>query len=308
MTRAPLVMPKPERGFPRGNVELFDTTLGWRFVNPRMEERYSPSRWARRPRTSPSATGSRARSRTRSRSSRHQRAVAAASRAGSTTSSCPSTCRSRRASRSPSHADEGPRAGHHAREARQAAAGLPRGRHGHRRQLVARSTTAPPAWCWRPRSAPRSSGASRSRESWRSARPASTPPTWASGPVPATRKALERAGLDVDDLDLVELNEAFAAQALACMRELGSTTTSSTSTAARSRSAIRWAARARASSARSPTSCAAAAALRAGHDVHRRGPGPRMRDREPVGARRVAAVTPSPFLHTLPRIRSDRPS
>ena len=41
------------------------------------------------------------------------------------------------------------------------------------------------------------------------------------GPVPATRKALARAGLTVDDLDLVELNEAFAAQAIPCMRELG---------------------------------------------------------------------------------------
>ncbi len=41
------------------------------------------------------------------------------------------------------------------------------------------------------------------------------------GPVPATRKALERAGLTVDRLDLVELNEAFAAQAVACVRQLG---------------------------------------------------------------------------------------
>jgi 3-oxoadipyl-CoA thiolase len=41
------------------------------------------------------------------------------------------------------------------------------------------------------------------------------------GPVPATRKALERAGLSVADLDLVELNEAFAAQAIACIRQLG---------------------------------------------------------------------------------------
>lgn len=40
------------------------------------------------------------------------------------------------------------------------------------------------------------------------------------GPVPATRKALSRAGLSVGDLDLVELNEAFAAQSLACIREL----------------------------------------------------------------------------------------
>jgi acetyl-CoA acetyltransferase len=41
------------------------------------------------------------------------------------------------------------------------------------------------------------------------------------GPVPATRKALARAGLAVADLDLVELNEAFASQSIACVRELG---------------------------------------------------------------------------------------
>ena len=40
------------------------------------------------------------------------------------------------------------------------------------------------------------------------------------GPIPATRKALARAGLTVGQLDLVEINEAFAAQAIACMREL----------------------------------------------------------------------------------------
>ncbi len=41
------------------------------------------------------------------------------------------------------------------------------------------------------------------------------------GPVPATRKALARAGLDVGDLDLIELNEAFASQSLVCIDELG---------------------------------------------------------------------------------------
>jgi acetyl-CoA acyltransferase len=40
------------------------------------------------------------------------------------------------------------------------------------------------------------------------------------GPVPATKKALERAGMTVDDLDLIELNEAFAAQSIACVRDL----------------------------------------------------------------------------------------
>jgi acetyl-CoA C-acetyltransferase len=41
------------------------------------------------------------------------------------------------------------------------------------------------------------------------------------GPVPATKLALKRAGITADDLDVIELNEAFASQALACIRELG---------------------------------------------------------------------------------------
>lgn len=48
-----------------------------------------------------------------------------------------------------------------------------------------------------------------------------TPDCMGIGPVPAARKALKRAGLSVKDLDLVELNEAFASQAIACIRELG---------------------------------------------------------------------------------------
>lgn len=47
------------------------------------------------------------------------------------------------------------------------------------------------------------------------------PRTMGLGPIPATRKALARAGLRIEDIDLVELNEAFAVQALACIRELG---------------------------------------------------------------------------------------
>jgi acetyl-CoA C-acetyltransferase/3-oxo-5,6-didehydrosuberyl-CoA/3-oxoadipyl-CoA thiolase len=41
------------------------------------------------------------------------------------------------------------------------------------------------------------------------------------GPIPATQKALKRAGLTIEQIDLVELNEAFASQVLACIRELG---------------------------------------------------------------------------------------
>jgi acetyl-CoA acyltransferase len=47
------------------------------------------------------------------------------------------------------------------------------------------------------------------------------PAVMGTGPVPATRKALKRAGMKLEDIDLIELNEAFAAQALACIRMLG---------------------------------------------------------------------------------------
>jgi acetyl-CoA C-acetyltransferase len=47
------------------------------------------------------------------------------------------------------------------------------------------------------------------------------PRTMGYGPIPATQKVLQRTGLTIDDIDLVELNEAFAIQALACIRELG---------------------------------------------------------------------------------------
>jgi acetyl-CoA C-acetyltransferase len=48
-----------------------------------------------------------------------------------------------------------------------------------------------------------------------------SPRTMGYGPIPATRKVLERTGLTIDDMDIVELNEAFAVQALACIKELG---------------------------------------------------------------------------------------
>ena len=67
MTRAPFVMAKPDAAFPRGEQSLVDTTIGWRFVNPRLAALHHPSAWARPPRTLPSDAGSPARTRTPSR-------------------------------------------------------------------------------------------------------------------------------------------------------------------------------------------------------------------------------------------------
>ena len=73
------------------------------------------------------------------------------------------------------------------------------------------------------------------------------PAIMGTGPIPASRAALKKAGWKVDDLDLIEANEAFAAQACAVNKDLGWDPARSTSTAARSRSATRSARPARAS-------------------------------------------------------------
>ena len=101
------------------------------------------------------------------------------------------------------------------------------------------------------------------------------------GPVPAVRKALDGAGLSVGDIDLVELNEAFAAQVLASMRELGFE---------HERLNVNGGAIAlgppagllgRAAAGHARLGAAPPRrALRGGHDVHRRGPGPGRGDRE----------------------------
>jgi acetyl-CoA C-acetyltransferase len=73
--------------------------------------------------------------------------------------------------------------------------------------------------------------------SWASRSPAASPTRWGSGPVFAVPRLLERHGLTVDDIDLWELNEAFASQCLYSRDRLGIDPRSTTSTAARSRSA-----------------------------------------------------------------------
>ena len=94
-------------------------------------------------------------------------------------------------------------------------------RHGHRRHLLAadrrrrRRAGVQRGLC----RARRAEAARRGSSRWRS--PAARRRSWASARCGATRKALARAGLEIGDIDVVELNEAFASQAIACVRELG---------------------------------------------------------------------------------------
>ena len=90
-----------------------------------------------------------------------------------------------------------------------------------RRVTQAASTTALRRWSSPPASGPRNLGSDPWCDGFGSAVAGVDPGVMGYGPVPSTRKLLDRLGLTLDDIGLIEINEAFAAQTLACMRKLG---------------------------------------------------------------------------------------
>jgi 3-oxoadipyl-CoA thiolase len=220
MSRAPLVMLKPERGFPRGNSELVDTTIGWRFVNPRLEASYSTESMGETAENVAERYGVSREDQDAFALESHRRAVAAADAGRFDDETVTVEVPQPKGDPVTIHADEGPRPDTTAE--RLAALG-PIFREGG-------SVTAG-------NSSQINDGAAalvltseeRARELGReplarivsSASAGVDPAYMGIGPVPSTRRALERAGLAPRDIDLVELNEAFASQALASMRELG---------------------------------------------------------------------------------------
>ncbi len=220
MSRAPLVMLKPERGFARGNPELADTTIGWRFVNPRMAERYSTESMGETAENVAERYGVSREDQDALALESHRRALAAAEAGRFDNEIVTVDVPQPKGAPLTVHADEGPRPD---TSLERLAALKPVFREGGSVTAGNSSQINDGAAC-----VTLMSGA-RARELGKeplarivaSAAAGVDPAYMGIGPVPATRGALARAGLEPADIDLVELNEAFAAQVLASMRELG---------------------------------------------------------------------------------------
>ena len=223
MTRAPLVMAKPSAAFPRGEQTLYDTTLGWRFTNPRLADAYYPYSMGDTAENVVERCGV-----TREEQDRFalesQRRWAVADAAGRFADEVVpiEVPTGRDAAPATVDRDEHPRpettleqlAGLKPAFKRDASGSVTAGNSsgindGAAALLVTSEARA------------RELGLRPMARMLSSAVAGVDPATMGLGPIPASRKALERAGLSVADMDLVELNEAFAAQALPCIRELG---------------------------------------------------------------------------------------
>ena len=211
MSRAPLAMAKTDRAFPSGDQTVYDTTLGWRFPNPRMEERF--------PLESMGETGENVAERWDvSREDQDafalesQRRHAAAVDEGRFDDELvpvgdvvrdehprPDTTAEKLAALKPAFRKGGTVTAGNSSGVNDGAAALVIASEERARELDAEPLGAFVA----------------------SAVAGVDPRVMGIGPVPAVRKLLERAGVEAADLDLVELNEAFASQSLAVIRELG---------------------------------------------------------------------------------------
>jgi 3-oxoadipyl-CoA thiolase len=219
MTRAPYVMAKAEAAWDRGPREMHDTTLGWRFVNPKLAEMHYPysmgetgenvaERWGvSRERQDAFALES------------QRRAVAAIEGGRFDDQIVPVTVPQKKGEPIVVSRDEHPRADTSMealaklrpafREGGTVTAGNASGiNDGAAASLVVEADRA------------RELGLRPMARIVSTAVAGVDPAVMGIGPIPAVRKALDRAGLTVDDLDVVELNEAFASQSLVCIDEL----------------------------------------------------------------------------------------
>ncbi|MBS1606141.1 MAG: acetyl-CoA C-acyltransferase [Bacteroidetes bacterium] len=218
MTRAPFVMSKSSSAFNR-NAEIFDSTIGWRFVNKKMADLYHPYSMGE-------TAENVARQWKVSREAQDQFGLLsqekyfAALEAGKWAAEiAPVEILGGKQEKIYFEKDEPPRSTSMEKLAAlrpafikdgSVTAGNSAGINDGAAAMLLASETAVKKYGLRPMARVVSMGVA-----------GVDPSIMGVGPIPATRKALQRAGLQAGDLDLVELNEAFAVQALVCMQELG---------------------------------------------------------------------------------------
>ena len=191
MSRSPFVALKPERSFPRGNIELVDTTIGWRFVNPRMAEGYSTESMGETAENVAERYDVSREDQDAFALESHRRAVAAAEAGRFDEEIVTVDAPQPKGDPVTVHADEGPRPDTTARAPGRAAAGLPRGRQRDRRQLLADQRRRRLPGAGERGARRRARTPSRWRGSWPAPPPGWTPRTWASArsPPPARRSS-----------------------------------------------------------------------------------------------------------------------
>ncbi|HET9417637.1 MAG TPA: thiolase family protein [Candidatus Limnocylindria bacterium] len=221
MTRAPFVMAKPSAAFPRGEQTAYDTTLGWRFTNPRLADAYYPYSMGETAENVVERCGVSREDQDAFALTSQQRWADAHAAGRFADEVVPIDVPDGKATRTVD-TDEHPRPD----ASMESLATL---KPAFKRDATGSVTAG--------NSSGINDGAaavlvmSEARAGEMGMRPMARmvasavagvdPAAMGLGPIPASRRALERAGIGVDDLDLVELNEAFAAQAVPVMRELG---------------------------------------------------------------------------------------
>jgi 3-oxoadipyl-CoA thiolase len=221
MTRAPYVMAKPASAWDRGPRELEDTTLGWRFLNPKLAEMHYPYSMGETAENVAERYGiARARQDAFALESQ-QRAIAAIEGGRFDDQIVPVEVVGRKGETTTVSRDEHPRADTSAealaklkpafkRDGGSVTAGNSSGiNDGASAVLLVEAERA------------RQLGLKPLARVVATAIAGVDPAVMGIGPIPATRKALDRAGIGIGDLDIIELNEAFASQSIAVIDELG---------------------------------------------------------------------------------------
>jgi len=220
MTRAPYVIAKPDQPYDRGNRQMYDSTLGWRFTNPRLAEMHHPYSMGETGENIAERSGVSREEQDAFALRSHQRAVKAIEEGRFMNQIVPVMVPQPKGEPVSVERDEHPRADTSMealarlrpafREGGTVTAGNSSGiNDGASATVVVSDDFA------------RREGLQPIARVLSTAVAGVDPAVMGLGPIPATRIALRRAELDVEDIDLIELNEAFASQSIVVMRELG---------------------------------------------------------------------------------------